>query len=124
MYTRIVSFTFITILIVSLAGCGGGGQSALPSDNVAKTLMWAAPTTNTDGSLITNLTGYKIYYGTVSGRYTASIDVGNVTSLSVTTLSSSVPLPGSYYIAVTAYDTAGNESVYSNEISLSLAKTQ
>jgi uncharacterized protein YfaP (DUF2135 family) len=120
MYKRMVALTIITILIMSLAGCGGGGQSALP----AKTLMWAAPTTNTDGSPIIDLAGYKIYYGTVSGRYTASIDVGNVTSFSVTALSSSVPLPGSYYIAVTAYDTAGNESVYSNEISLNLAKTQ
>jgi uncharacterized protein YfaP (DUF2135 family) len=82
--------------------------------------MWDAPPSNTDGSPATDLAGYKIYYGTVSGKYTGCIDVGNATSIPVTTLSSSVPVPGLYYIALIAYDSAGNESVYSNEITISL----
>lgn len=126
MLKRIFSLSFLVILVVVLAGCGaGGGQSALPGGGSASTtgtgssahaLMWDAPTSNTDGSPITDLAGYKIYYGTVSGNYTASIDVGNTTSIPITTLSSSVPAPGVYYITVAAYDTAGNESVFSNEI--------
>jgi uncharacterized protein YfaP (DUF2135 family) len=112
----------LVVLVVVLAGCGGGGgQSALPgSTNGAGMLVWDAPSSNTDGSPATDLAGYKIYYGTVSGNYTASIDVGNSTSIPLTTLSSSVPVSGLYYIAVTVYDTAGNESAYSNEISKSL----
>jgi len=111
---------FIAVLLVILAGCGGGSQAAVSGGNSAGVLMWDAPLSNTDGSPVTDLAGYKIYYGTVSGSYTGSIDVGNKTSISLTTFSSSVPSRGLYYIAVTAYDTAGNESVYSNEISQSL----
>jgi uncharacterized protein YfaP (DUF2135 family) len=117
---RIYSLTFIALLVVVCAGCGGGGQSALPGGNATTMLMWDAPSTNTDGSPATDLAGYKIYYGTAPGTYTASIDVGNTTSIPVATLSSSVPSPGLYYISVTAYDTSGNESIYSNTISQSL----
>ena len=135
MSKHLSSLTFIAMLVVVLAGCGGGSQSALPGggsssnngtgntnggDNGAGILAWDAPSSNTDGSPATDLAGYKIYYGTVSGKYTASIDAGNATSFPITALSSSVPVPGLYYIAVTAYDTAGNESSYSNEISKSL----
>lgn len=127
MSKRISSLTFIAILIMILAGCGGGGSSSNNGTgssngggNVAGRLTWDAPTSNTDGSPATDVAGYKIYYGTVSGTYTASIDVGNSTSIQMATLSASVPVPGLYYIAVTAYDTAGNESVYSNEISQNL----
>jgi hypothetical protein len=67
--------------------------------------------TNTDGTPLTDLAGYKIYYGTTSGTYTTSIDVGNVTNYTLTGLT-----PGlTYYIAVTAYDKARDESGYSNE---------
>ena len=120
MSKRAVSCLYFAMLVMILAGCTGGGQSASPAGT---TLMWDAPLTNTDGSPAANL-GYKVYYGSVSGAYTASIDVGSATSCPVTTLSSKVPLPGLYYVAVTAYDTAGNESVYSNEISLNLSGSQ
>ncbi len=74
-------------------------------------LTWTAPTTNTDGSTLSDLAGYKVYYGTSSGNYTTSIDVGKTTSYQLT-------LAGgyTYYFAVTAYDTSGNESTYSNEV--------
>jgi hypothetical protein len=124
---RIFSLTFIAIFIVVLAGCGGGGSSsdhgtgaANGGGNVSGTLIWDAPSSNTDGSPATDVAGYKIYYGTTSGTYTASIDVGNATSIPLATLAAAVPAAGIYYIAVTAYDTAGNESVYSNEISKNL----
>lgn len=76
------------------------------------TLSWDAPTTNTDGTPLTDLAGYKIHYGTSSGNYTKMIDVGNVTTYVVSNL-----VPGTYYFTVTTYDTAGFESSYSNEIS-------
>lgn len=75
------------------------------------TLAWDAPTTNADGTPLTDLKGYKLYYGPESGNYTQSIDVGNVTEYKV------VSLPdGPYYFVVTAYDTGGNEGDYSNEV--------
>ena len=59
-----------------------------------------------------DLAGYKIYYGTASGVYGDPIDVGNVTGhvMEIT------PQHGAtYYFALTAYDTSGNESGYSDE---------
>lgn len=63
---------------------------------------------NTEG----DLAGYKIHYGTQSRNYNSVIDAGNVTEYSVSTLTKGV----TYYFAVTAYDTAGNESDYSEEV--------
>src|SRR5262245_55337224 len=44
------------------------------------TLRWGAPTVNTDGSAVSDLQGYNIYYGTRPGIYTTQIDVGRVTN--------------------------------------------
>lgn len=68
-------------------------------------LSW---TPNTDS----DVAGYKVYYGTVSRHYGAPITVGNQTAYTVTGLGL-----GTYYFALTAYDAAGNESAFSNEIS-------
>lgn len=60
----------------------------------------------------TDIAGYKVYYGNASGNYTQSIDVGPVINFVVTGLT-----PGqTYYFAVTAYNTSGVESTFSNEI--------
>jgi hypothetical protein len=60
-----------------------------------------------------NLQGYRVYYGTASGRYLQGIDAGNVTTCPLASLSSKA----TYYLAVTALDVRGNESDYSNEVS-------
>ena len=67
---------------------------------------------NTDDTPLMDLSGYKVYYGLASGNYTETIDIGNVSVYTVDNL-----LPGTWYFAVTAYDTSGNESDYSNKIS-------
>jgi hypothetical protein len=56
--------------------------------------------------------GYVIYYGTSSGNYTHSIDVGNATNCAISGLQAGA----TYYLAVTAYDASRNESGFSNEI--------
>ncbi len=33
------------------------------------TLSWTPPTQNTDGSPLTDLAGYRVYWGTSSGNY-------------------------------------------------------
>lgn len=78
----------------------------------AKSFAWAAPLTNADGSTPVDLAGYEISYGVASQSYSANQNVGNV-------LSSSVTFPKfntGYFVAVRAYDAAGNKSVYSNEV--------
>ena len=61
-----------------------------------------------------DLSGYRIYYGNVSGNYDQSVDVGNVTSYTLTGLADCTM----WYAAVKAYDTEGLESsAYSAEVS-------
>ena len=69
------------------------------------TLEWDA---NTEP----DLAGYKLYCGAASGSYDTVIDVGNSTTYTLTDL----PAGRTYYIAATAYNTAGLESGYSNEV--------
>jgi hypothetical protein len=57
-------------------------------------------------------TGYIISYGSASRDYTVEVDVGNMTSASLSALDPAKV----YYVAVMAYDDAGNESTFSNEI--------
>lgn len=90
--------------------------SVSPAAAANADLTWGAPTTNDDDSPLTDLAGYKVYYGTSPRTYTVSKDVGNVTSYTVAGLSNGV-----YYFAVTAYDTAKHESLYSNEVSKTIA---
>lgn len=64
----------------------------------------------------TDLAGYKVYYGTATGVYGTPIDVGNVTTYDIGNLKESTK----YFIALTAYDTSGNESVKSEEASITI----
>jgi hypothetical protein len=78
------------------------------------TLSWEAPTVNTDGSALTNLGGYKIYYGTASGDYTNSISVATI-GLS-TYVINGLTVGQRYFFAVTAVSTDGVEGPYSEEL--------
>lgn len=60
-----------------------------------------------------DLAGYRVYYGTSPRDYINFVDVGNVTLYRLDNLMEGV----AYFIAVTAYDTAGNESDFSEEVS-------
>jgi hypothetical protein len=65
------------------------------------------PTENTDGSVLTNLAGYTVYYGTSAGNLTQSVKITNP-GLTAYTLSN---LPtGTWYFAVTSYSSTGIES--------------
>jgi hypothetical protein len=96
--------------------CSGPGGNAVAMLSVSVlgvvTLGWQAPTENVDGSSLTDLAGYRIYYGEFSRAYTDEVPVGNAGSTEY-----AVTLPsGSYYFAMTAMDAEGNESGYSNEV--------
>jgi hypothetical protein len=59
-----------------------------------------------------DVAGYKIYYGTSPGSYTASVNAGNITSTVISGLEAGI----TYYFAAVAYDSQGTESGFSNEI--------
>jgi PKD repeat protein len=60
-----------------------------------------------------DIAGYKVHWGTSPRVYQKSMDVGAVTSYELSGLDDGV----TYYFAVTAYNVAGLESDYSNEVS-------
>lgn len=64
---------------------------------------------NTDS----DLAGYKIYYGKNKRFYTQWLDIGNQTSYTFHTF----PDTGHIFLALTAYDSTGNESLFSQEVS-------
>ena len=76
------------------------------------TLSWTAPVINQDGTPLTDLSYYTIYYGPESGIYTESVDVNNS---GTTTYVLENLVPATYYFAVTASNNAGIESRYSGE---------
>lgn len=106
-----------------LFGCGGSlelnieatnSQEPNPSSQVTKhSVSWVAPTTTADGSSLTNLAGFKLYYGTASGAYTKTIVISDPFQTSYEL--NDFP-PGVYYFAVTAFDSLGEESVHSIEV--------
>ncbi len=99
---------FIILFPFMLAEC----EMAKAADFI---LTWNAPTTNVDGTPLTDLAGYKVYYGTTSKIYGTPVDVKNALTYTVIGLQSDT----TYYFAVTAYDKSipSNESKYSNEVS-------
>jgi chitodextrinase len=95
-----------------LSACGGGGDASSADPSASSTsavLAW-------DAASAPNLLGYRIYYGTASGTYQqpigSGINVGNVTTFTVTGLASGTR----FYFAATAVDTSYNESIFSNEV--------
>jgi hypothetical protein len=75
------------------------------------TLSWTPPTENTDGTPLTDLSGYKIYYGTSAAALTKSIAVSTagVSMYIVEDLT-----PATWYFAITAVTASGEESNFSN----------
>jgi Putative Ig domain len=108
---------------MSITASDGFSSATLPAFTVtvaagassgSATLSWVAPTSRTDGTALTNLAGFRIYYGTTSGSYPNSISITNpkLTGYTIDALP-----PGTYYFVTTAFDAFGNESAYSNPVS-------
>ena len=85
--------------------------SVLQTSTGSATVNWTAPTTNTDGSALTDLASYRIEYGRATTDLNQSAAVTNpgLTSFTVSNLAS-----GTWYFAVIAVNQAGGESVASN----------
>ncbi|TLY54164.1 MAG: hypothetical protein E6K50_04725 [Gammaproteobacteria bacterium] len=79
--------------------------------NGSATVSWNAPTQNTDGSALTNLAGFNIYYGTSATTLSQSVQIA---SPGLTTYALGNLAPGTWYFAVNAYTAAGAESALSS----------
>jgi hypothetical protein len=72
------------------------------------------PTENNDGSVLTDLAGYTVYYGTSPSSLTQSVKITNpgLTAYTLTELPS-----GTWYFAVTSYSSTGVESSRTSTVS-------
>jgi hypothetical protein len=107
--SRLVCCFVATLLILCSVGLSTSqaGQAGL---------AWDAPTTNTDGTSLTDLAGYYVYYWQDAWEVPQSVDVGNQMTYTATNLTDGA----TYSFAVTAYNTAGTESAFSNQLSVTL----
>lgn len=128
-FINVTRLLTITALITLLLGCqdagpGGAGGStseidptmvspggAAPVSMGSASLSWMPPTSHTDGSELSDLAGHHVYMNDGSGyKKVQTIDNPSINEYVVENL-----LPGTYRFAVTAYDSNGIESNYSNE---------
>lgn len=84
--------------------------SVLQAANGSATVTWVPPVTNTDGSPLTNLTGYRIAYG----RSNTAMDQSESVSGGLTAFTVSNLISGTWYFAVYAVNADGAESSISN----------
>lgn len=111
-------------LNIVIAAADGSARASLPAFTITvtstpgtptpttgtATVSWVAPTQNTDGTALTDLAGFNIYYGISSSSLTQKIQVQGpgTTNYVVTGLST-----GTWYFAVSSVATDGAESAYS-----------
>lgn len=98
---------------LNCSGPNGNELGMVTVQVVDKFIRWQAPTENVDGTPLTDLAGYVIYWGTSSRSYTGN---QTINSPATTEWEATTVPPGTYYFAMTAFDAENNESGYSNEI--------
>lgn len=104
-------------IVISVSD-GRGGTASLPAFTItvasatgSAVLTWTAPTLNTDGTSLTDLTGYKVYYGTSTAALTSSVSVA---SGATTTTIANLPMGKTYYFAIASVSASGGEGNKSN----------
>ena len=104
-------------LLLIVTGCGGGGGEGVPTQ-----INWTPPTLKTDGSLLTDLSKYRLYYGPDENSLTAVLDIDSegVTFTSHTfsaaeknTLASFLSGNATHVFALTAINSQSIESSFS-----------
>jgi hypothetical protein len=113
----------ITVGATATAGSGSGSSSGsgstTPSEAVASgpnvALSWNVPTQTVDGETLQNLAGYRIHFGTNKDAMVNSIEVPSAGSNSYTV--QNLKAGTTYYFAVRAITSNGDESEISNVVS-------
>ena len=111
------------MLATILAGCHEDPTSVstvsasgldLPTGTGTATVSWEAPTTFTNGEPLTDLAGYRIYFGTDANNLVGSVTLN---SIGLQTYVIDDLGAGTWYFAVKAYTSAGAESALSQVVS-------
>jgi hypothetical protein len=110
---------------IQISVSDGKASAVLPAFTIAvnqmsagnATLDWTPPTENSDGSVLTNLAGYNVHYGTSPDKLTQVEKLTNpgLTSYVMDNLSA-----GTWYFAVSSYSANGTESSNSGVVSTAI----
>ena len=96
-----------------LASCSSDEASVV---TYAATINWTAPLLRADGMSsmsLSEIDGYKIYYGPSSGAYNGESSLISCDTSDCSTEVTGLVSKGTYYFSITAIDTDGKESTYS-----------
>ncbi len=74
-------------------------------------LSWTAPSSNEDGSPLTDLAGFKLYWGSSIGDYPNSVAINDPDTIEYVVESLG---PGTFHFVMTSINASGVESQYSN----------
>ncbi len=108
---------------ITISATDGVVETSLPTFSIevvaagaaqgAVTLSWMPPTENEDGSYLTDLAGYWVYWGNNPGTYTEWMRIDNpgLTAIVIESL-----VPGSWEFAMTSFNADGVESGLSNAV--------
>lgn len=113
-----LKYLFAFILVSPLFACStedAGTSNAGTSNSGALNLAWVAPSERADntGLSLSEIAGYRIYYGTETGNYQNQFEVDDAYADQAQI--EDVP-SGAYYLVMTTVDTDGRESPYSSEV--------
>ena len=131
---KLTKVVVVTIIAVSIFGCGGGGSDGGGASSVggggtppttptppppatalgSATISWNAPNQNTDGTPLINLAGYEIRYGQNVSALDSFITINGVGSQTrvIENLTS-----GTWYFSIAARNSSGVLSNPSSPVS-------
>jgi len=123
--------SLLVLVALALAGChddsdgtsmvsassGAPATTSSPTSGAA-TLSWDAPTADTNGQPLTNLAGYRIYYGESATTLSETV---NLSGTGLQTYVIDNLAQGTWYFAIKAVNTSGVESALSNVVSKTIS---
>ncbi|MDX2109959.1 MAG: PA14 domain-containing protein [Verrucomicrobiota bacterium] len=105
------SFTINQVTILATGAPTAPTITSITDGNLSLSLGW---------STVSGVSGYRVRWGTASGSYTNSMDVGSATNFTITGLTHNA----TYYVAVGAYNAFGESLPSAERVAVALADGQ
>ncbi len=122
-FFKILPIFIVLILVAAAIGIFVKSPAKVPQNTGTGTLSWNA-------NIESDLAGYRIYYGIEKrmsdcppAGYPQKVEVGKTqTPETPSHKLENLETGKTYYFSITSYDTSGNESCFSDEMSKTIAK--
>jgi hypothetical protein len=122
-YSRVVTVKYradapgtLNVVFTQTAGSGSINMQAAALSTIggSTTLTWQPPAFNVDGTPLSNLTAFNVYWGTTPGTYPNSTSIAHIAGTATRSHTVTGLGTGTWYFVVTALNAKGIESPYSN----------